>query len=177
MVRGERRKEEEGLSALSCPSHTSLLVLKMGHPHPQVQSHQLCCSLLLCQGFSPAAQAPVPTQKEGLVNNTRYNDKISVLLTPIFFPHLFVSICHSFLFLFCLPVRFCSVPQSSSSVLFVYLCLGFLVFSFFTSSHCLTIYIFFFCLYESQPLFRDSLSIFEHLSRLSLCFLPPFLLY
>lgn len=101
------------------------------------------------QPSCPGSSAPVPTQKEGLVNNTRYNDKISVLLTSIFFPHLFVSICHSFLFLFCLPVCFCSVPQSSSSVLFVYLCLGFLVFSFFTSSHCLTIYIFFFCLYES----------------------------
>lgn len=110
MVRGERRKEEEGLPAPSCPSYTSLLVLKLGHPLPQAQlPPALLFPVLLprSQPSCPGARAPGPIPKEGFVNNARYNDRMSVLVTPILFLvfllpfdiHFFVSVFPSCMFL------------------------------------------------------------------------------
>lgn len=85
-MRGERRKEEEGLPVPPCPSHTSSLVLKLVHPLPQAQ---LTPPLLFpaplprFQPSCPSSTVPVLIQKEGFVNNARYNDKMSVLATPV----------------------------------------------------------------------------------------------
>lgn len=112
MVRGERTKEEEGLPAPSCPSYTSLLVLKLGHLLPQAQ---LPPALLFpvplprSQPSCPGASAPGPSPKEGFVNNARYNDRTSGLVTPILFLafllpfdiHFFVSVFPSCMFLQC----------------------------------------------------------------------------
>ena len=112
MVRGERRKEEEDLPAPYCPSYTSLLVLKMGHPLPQPQLPPALLFLALLprsQPSCPGSSAPMPIQKEGFVNNERYNDKMSVLVTPTLFLtfllpfaiDFFVSVFPSCMFLQC----------------------------------------------------------------------------